>query len=258
MALWSAWVVFLFECRRALRPGHLALAAAMAIFPAAVIALVQLQGARLETRGDLWVVPFFVLIPEAVCLLGLLLWASPILQAEVEAKTWTYLAVRPGGKAAILVGKYAAAVVRAILTALAALTLAMAVFRPAEEALRGWACLASLVVLSSLAYASLYLLLGVLFVRRAMTIAVIYTFALEFLVGWIPAVVNQLTVQYYLRSLLGQWYGLPGNARWLRGMVGIGPAWQYALTLVALAAALLVLSAAIVRRRELVANNLDA
>jgi ABC-type transport system involved in multi-copper enzyme maturation permease subunit len=257
MALWSAWVVFAFECRRALRPGQLALAAAMALFPAAVIALIQFQGARLETRGDLWVVPFFILIPETVCLLGLLLWASPILQAEVEAKTWTYLAVRPGGRAAIVVGKYAAAAVRAILTGLAALTLAMVVFRPPEQALRGWACLAALVVLSSLAYASLYLFLGVLFVRRAMTIAVAYTFALEFLVGWIPAVVNQLTVQYYLRSLLGQWYGLPGNARWLSAMVGAGPAWQYALTLVGLAAALLALSAAIVRRRELVTSHVD-
>jgi ABC-type transport system involved in multi-copper enzyme maturation permease subunit len=233
----------------------MALIAALALFPAAVIAMVQLQGADLGTRGEVWVLPFFMLIPEAVCLLGLLLWATPILQTEVEGKTWTYLAVRPGGRVPILVGKYAAAVVRAIFTALVALSLAMAVFRPAEGALRAWGCLASLAVLSCLAYASLYLLLGVLFLRRAMAVAVVYTFAFEIVVGWIPAVVNQLTVQYYLRSLLAKWFHFTTGPVLVRGMVGTSPAWQYALILLAMAAGLLALAALILRRCELVTNN---
>jgi len=254
-ALRSAWVVFSFECRRAVRLGPMVLAAALALFPAAVIALVQSQGARLEQRGEFWVVPLFILVPEVICLLGLLLWATPAIQAEVEGKTWTYLVVRPGGKVPVLLGKYAAAVVRAILTGLVALAAALAVLHPEQGLARACACLSALVVLSCLTYASLYLLLGVIFVRRAMTVAVAYTFVVEFLLGLTPAVVNQLTVQYYLRSLLVGWFAMTTGPVRVRGMVGTAPAWQYVLILLGMTAALLSAAALILRRRELVSSS---
>jgi ABC-type transport system involved in multi-copper enzyme maturation permease subunit len=255
MALRSAWVVFAFECRRAVRLGPMVLAAALALFPAAAIALVQSQGARLEQRGEFWAIPVFILVPGVVCLLGLLLWATPVVQAEVEGKTWTYLAVRPGGKVPVLLGKYAAAVVRAILTGLVALAAALAVLRPVQGMGKASGYFSALVVLSCLTYASLYLLLGVIFVRRAMTVAVAYTFLVEFLLGFTPAVINQLSVQYYLRSLLVQWFKLTTGPAPVRGMIGTAPAWQYVLLLLGMTAALLTAAALILRRRELVSSN---
>jgi ABC-type transport system involved in multi-copper enzyme maturation permease subunit len=253
-ALRSTWVVFSFESRRALRLGPMLFAAALALFPAAVLALIQSQGARLDQRGEFWAVPVFVLVPEVVCLLGLLLWATPAIQAEVEGRTWTYLVVRPGGKVPVMLGKYAAAVVRAVLTGLVALAAALAVLHPPQGLARAFAYFSALVVLSCLTYASLYLLLGVIFVRRAMTVAVAYVFLIEFLLGLTPAVVNHLTVQYYLRSLLVAWFTLTDGPVRVRGMIGTAPPWQYVLLLLGMTAALLTAAALILRRRELVSS----
>ncbi len=251
----SAWVVFSFECRRAMRLGPTVFAAALALFPAATLALVQSQGARLNERGEFWAVPVFILVPEVVCLLGLLLWATPVIQAEVEGKTWTYLIVRPGGKVPVMLGKYAAAVVRAVLTGLAALAAALAVVHPPQELSRAFAYFSTLVILSCLTYAALYLLLGVIFVRRAMTVAVAYVFLVEFLLGLAPAVVNRLTVQFYLRSLLVKWFTLTTGPARLRTMIGDAPPWQYVLLLLGVTVGLLTAAALILRRRELLSSG---
>lgn len=108
-----------------------------------------------------------------------------------------------------MLGKYAAAFAFSLVTGIVALSLAMLAVGPVQDLRFGptWAFFAGLVALSCLAYAALYVLLGVIFVRRAMAVAVAYTFVFEFLVGFIPAMINQLTVQHHLRSLLLNWLG---------------------------------------------------
>ncbi len=39
----------------------------------------------------------FVLLPQVVTVLGLLLWATPVVHSELEGQTWVYAVVRPGG-----------------------------------------------------------------------------------------------------------------------------------------------------------------
>ena len=45
-----------------------------------------------------YVVVMFLLIPQVVTVLGLLLWATPIVHSELEAQTWGYAVVRPGAR----------------------------------------------------------------------------------------------------------------------------------------------------------------
>ena len=201
MRLRAAWTVFSFECSRTFRAPRLAAWLALALFPAGLLALMQSQGARLE-RGVQGGLALFLLVPELTCVLGLLLWAAPAVYSELEGKTWTYLAVSPAGKDSVLLGKFLTAVFWTALAAWLSLVLASAVLRPQQDPWRLRLVLAGLVPLSSAAYGALYLLFGVLFLKRAMVAAVAYTFISEVLVGMIPAVINRITVQYHLRSLL--------------------------------------------------------
>ncbi|HIF01371.1 MAG TPA: hypothetical protein EYG03_02350 [Planctomycetes bacterium] len=62
-----------------------------------------------------------------------------------------------------------------------------------------------LAILSACSYSALYIMLGTLFHRRAMVLCVAYTAAVELFLGFFPAVINRLTIQYRLRTLLFDW-----------------------------------------------------
>ncbi len=47
-----------------------------------------------------WGLILFGLIPEVITLFGLLLWVTPVVQAELEGRTWIYLAVRRAAESA--------------------------------------------------------------------------------------------------------------------------------------------------------------
>ena len=204
MRLRATWTVFRFECSRTFNAQRLAAWLALALFPVGLLALMQSQGAALE-KGVQAGLAIFVLVPELTCVMGLLLWAAPVVCSELEGRTWTYLAVSPAGKDSIMVGKYLTAIFWTILAAWISLSLATVVVRPEKDALRLWCVLAGLIPLSCLAYGALYVFFGVLFLKRAMVAAVAYTFVSEVLVSFIPAVINRITVQYHLRSLLVKW-----------------------------------------------------
>ena len=252
MAFRTAWAVSGFEWRRAMGSSRLFFLVGLAVFPAGILWLIQHANPGFHQQTEAGAISLFVLVPEVVCLLGLLLWATPVIHSEVEGKTWPYLVVRPAGKTSILLGKYAAAVLWTMLTGWLALTLAMFVFKPAVESGHIWLVLASLVALSCIAYGALFVLLGVIFLRRAMMIAVAYT-SFEFLLRMIPASVRQLTVQYHLQSLLLRWMQWEKQSTGLEGFFDRGPAWQHIAILIAYSVILLGVAAFILRRRELVA-----
>jgi len=139
----AAWVVFAFEWRRAMGWGRLPFMAALAVFPAAILWLIRHEGGRLEQHADALAIVLFALVPEIVCLLGLLLWATPMIHSDVENKTWPYLAVRPAGKTPILFGKYAAAVLWTMLTGWLALGVCLLVLLPGQRGAPPWAVIAA-------------------------------------------------------------------------------------------------------------------
>ena len=252
MKLAAIGTVFRFECSRTLTVPRLLAWSAMALFPAGLLLLIQSQGGELQ-KDIRPAAALFVLIPEVLCVMGLLLWATPIVHSEVEGKTWTYLAVSPAGKAAILIGKYLTAVFWTALTAWLSLALCLLILRPEVEPWRLRAVLSILVLLSCLSYGTLYALLGVIFLRRAMVFAVAYTFVSEVLIGFVPAVINQLTVQFHLRSLLVDWMDYGDRPEFLRmnsQLFSTAPAWQHVVTLLVITVVLLTLAVLLLRRRD--------
>jgi ABC-type transport system involved in multi-copper enzyme maturation permease subunit len=201
----------------------------------------------------IWGFIFFGLLPQGVTLLGLLLWATPLVQAELEGKTWIYLAVRPRGRASVLFGKYLAAITWTAVMGWTSATLCVLVAQP-EYAWRLWGTLILVVGFACLGYGALYSLIGVLEPRRAMVLAVGYTLVFEFLVSLVPAVINQFTVQYRLRNLFVLFMGwrrlIPEDAG--RLLLGDQPAWLHILILCGYALGLMLVARQVIRRREYV------
>jgi ABC-type transport system involved in multi-copper enzyme maturation permease subunit len=271
----GAFSVLKFELKRSLTPGRIAAWLLLVSFPIFVVSVIKYYEPP-ETTEQVWGVLLFGLIPEVICLFGLLLWATPVVQAELEGRTWIYLAVRPRGRVSVLLGKFLTAVVWTATAGWLSATVCTFVANPLDlseawEALltlepsgkewqaafsslgRMWLTMMALVGLSACAYGALYCLLGALFHRRAMVVAVAYTLVFEFLVSLIPAVINKLTVQYRLRNLLFTWMDwkedLPDGASLL---LGDEPFWVHLAVLAGLTIALLLIATQIIQKMEYV------
>lgn len=249
--------VFFFEWQRALTVPRMAWWLVLTLFPVFIVTLIRISPAP-DTPGEpwppqgLWFGILFALIPMLVSMLGSLLWTSPAVSSELERHSWTYLAVRPHGKTALLLGKYLAAVTWVLSAALLGLSLSVAITQT-EDPWHLWSTIAKLACIACPAYAALYLALGSLFPQRAMAITVAYTLVFELVVGFVPALINKLTVQYRLRTLWVDWGAPPFGGRHASGMmtmIGDGPAWHHVLILAGYTAGLLILAVVVVRLRE--------
>ncbi len=248
MGLGNVGAVFLFEWRRALTVPRLLWWAVMAFFPVFIVTLVRFSPHPPPSREP-WIIFLFGLIPMLISMLGTFLWTTPAVSAELERKSWIYLAVRPRGTTAVVLGKYCAAVTWVLPAAFVGLTIS-ALIVPLDETWRIWWTMARLVLLSCPAYAAIYLVLGVLFPKRSMVIAVAYTLLFELLVSFIPALVNSLTVQYRLRSLLVDWAKIPlgrGDQLPAIALVSSAPASFQVVVLLIYTLGLLVAAIALVR-----------
>ena len=203
--LGSTLAVAGFQIGRLISRQRLLLAGLGVIFPAAVMMAVRRTAAEGLDR-DLAVTMIYALVPEAVCMLGLLVTMCPVVADELERGTWIHVSVRPGGRRALLLGTYLAAVTWTSIVAILAAFLAVLVARvPRPLPLVGM--LAALVVLSTLGRAALFALPAVILPKRALVASVAVALVVEHLAGFIPAVVNQATVSLRLRSLLVEWMG---------------------------------------------------
>jgi ABC-type transport system involved in multi-copper enzyme maturation permease subunit len=247
--LGPTFAVAAFQLQRLLSRQRLLLAGLGAIFPAAVMLAVRRTAADGLDR-DLAVTMIYALVPEAVCMLGLLVTMCPAVADELERGTWIHVAVRPGGRRALLVGTYLAAVIWTSTVAIFAAALAVLVSR-VERPLPLVGMLAALVVLSSLGRAALFALPAVILPKRALVASVAVALVVEYLAGFIPAVVNQATVSLRLRSLLVAWMGwqqrLPVEMQLL---IDPQPAWVQIAAIGVLAAVLLVAAVKILDYRQ--------
>ena len=204
--IWGPVGVFKLELIRSLTFGRIMTWLVMALFPPTLIGIASLQiggrssiGAAEMNLG--YVIMLFFLIPQIVTVLGLLLWATPIVHAELEAQTWGYYVVRPGARRAVLLGKYAIAVLWAFSSASVAVTFAVP-FAALTNPLHTWGVLCFLNLLSALAYGALFATLGTLIQKRAMVSAFMYGIIVEGILSTLPAAINQFTVSFRLRSIL--------------------------------------------------------
>lgn len=211
MSFWGKVAATLeFDFRRSLTVGRLSAFAALSLFPPALAIVISLFGPGLEAAP--------VIIGVTVMAAGILaelLWATPIVYGELEGKTWLYLATRPRGVLAVLLGKYLVAVLWTVAVCGIALTLSVLVVAADEvpnasanlgpRAWDMWRVFAILIVMAAFSYAAIFAWIGVVFHRRAMVFAMAYVIALEVIIAQVPAVINQISVRHHLTALAVKW-----------------------------------------------------
>jgi ABC-type transport system involved in multi-copper enzyme maturation permease subunit len=242
-----------FDFRRSLSISRVSVFFVLSLFPPAIMAI-NLVGPGVDAAA--------VIIGVTVMMVGILaelLWATPIVSSELEGKTWSYLAVRPHGILAVLLGKYLIAVLWTMAVCSIAMTLCVLLAATAEvpSTLQMWLVFLILITLAAFAYAAIFALIGVVFHRRAMVFAMGYVILFEVLVAQIPAIINQITVRHHLTALAVKWLGfrrlfdeeIPDVI--LQQMFGAHePDWQNLLVVAAIAAIALAASMRIICNRE--------
>lgn len=237
-----------FELRRSMTPARIAIWLVLVLFPVAL--MIVLRMTTPVNRVEPWGLTLYFLVPEVICLLGLLLWATPVISTEIEGQTWVYLAMRRSGRSLVMLGKYVTAVLWSLSAALVSTTACVIVMGPAGGWTLWWVmCVLSL--LSCLAHASLYVLIGTIFFRRTMVTAVFYTMIIEYGLSLVPAVANKLTINYRLRGLLAQWMDWEDARSAAENVFGSEPASTHLLALALISLLLLVFAGLRLSRAEL-------
>lgn len=239
--------VIRFELRRSMTLGRGAIWIMLTLFPIALISALRLIAPM--NRPEPWGIMLYFLVPEVICLLGLLLWATPAISTEIEGQTWVYLAMRRSGRTLVLIGKYMTAVLWSFTAALVAITVCAIVMGPAGG-FRIWGVMVLLSLLSCFAHASLYVLIGTIFFRRTIVTAVFYTLVFEYGLSLVPAVANKLTINYRLRGLLADWMNWQEARSAAENVFGSEPASTHLLVLAAFTLTLLGVAILRVGRAE--------
>ena len=215
MKCWLA--VFLFELKRILTPGRACWWLVVAAFPV-MITLLMTISLRPPRRADqqtidwIYTIAIYYLAPSISCMLGALLTAAPVVASELEQHSWVYFATRPHGLRHLLLGKYLVAVLWSASATIVGVSIAVPVSKIVAKQ-EVWLALTALSLASATAYSAMYVMIGSLFHSRAIVFCVAYTAGIEIFLGSFPALVNRLTLQYRLRSLLFLWTTPPERFR---------------------------------------------
>lgn len=249
-----------YELSRSFTPARIGMFLLMVGIPTALlIAVSNLTPAKFRDSEDtnfIFCMLLYALVPQILTMLSMLVLASPIVQTELEGQTWIYSLIRFQGRRSLLLGKYAVAVVWTCCAGILVASLSIP-FLPLQKPLQTWGTICLLCVLSPIAYGALFALIGVLFQRRVMVISFVYAIIAEGVLAWIPAVINQFTLAYRLRSIYFRWLGL-SVGKYLKpdgmvqnGMVAEDPTgWVQILWLLGISGLLLAVAVWLVERMQ--------
>ena len=195
-----------FELKRALTPQRISISGVLSLFPP-VMLLLMLSISRSANTYSIteFLVVFLVAL---VCMLSLLLWATPNVSAELEGRSWTFVASRPQGRIANVLGKYFASVIFSFGICFVATTtcIPLAVFLDqVHDPLHLWISYNAVFLLASITYGAMLSLIGTVFYRRAMVIGAAYILGFEAMIGRIPAVVGKISASHHLQNLGMHW-----------------------------------------------------
>ncbi len=190
----------------------------------------------------------FLVYPQSMCMLLALLYGTAILNTEIEGKTLTYLFTRPVRRFMIILGKYLAIVVSLTIPSWASLAISWFIVGMPGDG-RFILGLGLATTAAVLAYTAVFGAIGIVFQRRPMIIGLIYAVVFEVLLSFVPAVVNTVTVTYYLRSLVVRMISdeVPQE---LARVVGGADLATSGLVLAGITAVALVFSCVVSERRE--------
>lgn len=239
------------------------LLAALYALPIALAVLMQKIGAnnRGPTEGydpmvaEYWLI--YTLIPQAFVPLTALVFASGMIQDEIEDQTITYLLIRPLPRWSIYAAKLLATLLATILlTALFAVPTFVAIGwgqsgywgEPGGGLARMLRTIA-LFALSLTAYGALFGLLGLL-MRRSVLLGIGYIILLEGWLATIDFVIRKGTVMYYFRVLCERWLAF-GHAEEYHIDLSTAPgSGESVATLLGASAAAALLGCFLMRSRE--------
>lgn len=150
----------------------------------------------------------FLIYPQVICLLLALLYGTSLLGHELGGRTLTYLFTRPLPRWKFVLGKYMGILAGLIVPTLLSLFASWLLLGAPGGASM---CLALMATtgLGLLAYNAVFVMFGFLIPRRAMVVALLYGVVFELVLSFVPALVNQITITYYLRSLFVGLLDLP-------------------------------------------------
>ena len=190
-----------FQLNRLMTKPRIAMGLVGALFPAAVMFAVIRTA---PINRDMTVAMIYALIPEALCVLGLLVTMCPVVADELERGTWIHVTVRPGGRQSLLLGTFAAAVIWTGGVSLVSLILTLLIAQPTQPI--GLVVMFTVLIgISCIGRAALFAVPAVILPKRALIASVGVALVVEYFAGLLPAVVNQVTVSLRLRSLLVEW-----------------------------------------------------
>jgi ABC-2 type transport system permease protein len=216
---WSGLgTLFGLTLRQQLHGKRLLILALLHLLPIAIAILVR-NVPHPPSAGDLEFALIFTMIPHVLVPLTALLFASGVIQDEIEEQTLTYLLVRPLPRWALYVTKLLATLL--VTTAMATLfTVATYAAIYLGETEPGFALVVSralrvsvLLALSLIAYCALFGCLS-FYVRRTLVIGVAYIALFEGLLANMDFVVRRLTVMYYFRVLSVRWLEPANTQTW--------------------------------------------
>jgi ABC-2 type transport system permease protein len=210
--------LFWLTLRQQARGRRLIVLAVMFALPAALAVLLRSLSDGV-TSGMLEAQLIFGVIPQALAPLAALLYATGVIQDEIEEQTLTYLLIRPLPRAALYVTKLLAAMLTTSLLAAAGTTVVyIAVYwgKPElwGEVLPVWAGkAAALFALAQVAYCAIFSFISLL-TRRSLLAGIAYIVVIEGLLANWPFILRELTVMYYFRVLVLRALNPPHTEGW--------------------------------------------
>jgi ABC-2 type transport system permease protein len=204
--------LFCLTLRQHLRARKLLILAFVFTLPS-VLALIIRHFEQEAPREGLEFGLVFNLIPHVMVTLTALLYASAMIQDEIEEQTLTYLMVRPLPKWGIYLAKLSATVVLVVVLAgvFTALTQTVIYWGAADLRAQDFAVhvlkTIGVVALALVAYCSLFGCLS-LVTRYALFAGLLYSIVFEGILANIDFAIRKLTVMYYFRVLIERWLKL--------------------------------------------------
>jgi ABC-2 type transport system permease protein len=247
--------LFVLTLRQHARGRRLLVLSLLFAMPAVLAAVATLLSRVPPSVANLQFAFVFNLIPHALAPLAALLYATGIIQDEVEEQTLTYLLLRPLPRWAIYSVKLLAtllmtSILTAFFTAATFATISLAAGEPITSGLveQMWKTAAAL-ALAQAGYCGLFGLMG-LVMRRSLFLGVAYIFLFEGLLATFDTVARRLTMMFYFRVLILRWLNPTNGKEWEIDLARAPDVRTCVLTLLSVGLVFTIVAASIFTRKQ--------
>lgn len=212
----------------------------------------RVNGQRVEGFGIFGMIIWWLFLRFIIPVLGVF-YGTALMADEVEDKTITYLFTRPISRGAVLVGKYLAYLACTMLVVLPSVMIVYFLLVPFSQLPGTFGNLLidlGLLALGLAVYGGVFAFVGAYF-KRPLVIGLVFAFGWEQVTLALPGYLKQLTVAYYIQSLVPHAMPSDGVTSLLQGMFRDTPPTAVALAwLFAYLGVFLWMATRVVERKE--------